>query len=247
MTRYTSQLEALHRALVERDGEVMSLVAPARLDVFPVEARLAVYADGYRVRLVSSVLADYPALTALIGEAMMRRHVEAFVASTPSLGWDLNHYSIGFAHFMRGQGAASDVAMLESAIVACFWGEACEPVDVAQLMGCDEAMLGNQSLRLRKASKLLALEHDAQGYVTAFRRGETPREVAPGPCYLLVVRAGEEATRLVLDDLEYRLLRALDSGLTFAQALDAVDDPALEGALAGYMSRWLSHQIFRAV
>lgn len=252
MSGYAIQLQALHDAMVHKQPDaIIPLIKPARHNELSPQERLAVYADGYNIRLIDATLADYPALAHYMGEDECRAAIAAFVGVTPSTYWDLNRYPVSFAAFLKGRvpdKAAHALADLESSIAEVFWLPESNPLTPDALAGLSEEAFGNQILQLRTAAKLLKLDYTANEYLTAFRAEEHPKELAEKSAHLLVIRLDNEVKREVLEPMEHELLHALSSGQPFNEALNQiVDQEALAIKLPHYIARWLQSGFFRRV
>lgn len=255
MSGYALQLQALHDAMVhKRPDAIMPLIKLARHHKLSPQERLAIYADGYDIRLIDATLADYPALAHYMGEDECRAAIAAiatiaaFVEVTPSTYWDLNRYPVAFAAFLKGRvpdKAAHALADLECAIAEIFWLPESKPLAPDALAGLSEEAFGNQIFPLRTAAKLLKLEYAANEYLTAFRAEEHPKELAGKPEHLLVIRLDNEVKREVLEPMEHDLLYALSSGQPFNEALNQIaDQQALATSLPHYIARWLQSGFF---
>jgi len=250
MSGYALQLQALHDAMVhKRPDAIVPLIKPARHNELSPHERLAVYADGYDIRLIDATLADYPALAHYMGEDECRAAVAAFVGVTPSTYWDLNRYPVAFAAFLKGRvpdKAAHALADLECAIAEVFWLPESKPLTPDTLAWLSEDAFGNQTFQLRTAAKLLKLEYAANEYLTAFRAEEHAAAINEMPEPLLVIRLDNEVKREVLEPMEHDLLHALNSGQPFNEALNQIaDQEALATTLPHYIARWLQSGFFR--
>lgn len=251
MSGYALQLQALHDAMVhKRPDAIVPLIKPTRHNALSPQERLAVYTDGYDIRLIDATLADYPALAHYMGEDECRKAIAAFVAATPSTYWDLNRYPVAFANFLKSYSpdkVAHALADLESAIAEVFWLPESKPLTPDALAGLSEDALGNQIFQLRPAAKLLKLDYAANEYLTAFRAEEYPTAINETTELLLVIRLDNEVKREILEPMEYELLHALNSGLPFNEALGQIADrEALAIQLPHYIARWLQSGFFRS-
>lgn len=252
MSRYPEQLKALHRAIVhgEQDNAI-SLLKTARHNAFPPQSRIAVYADGYVIRLEEATASDYPALKHFMGEEAFKHMVHDYVTNTPSLFWDLNCYPAGMADYMENHSnnaAANALARLESSIASVFWASESPALEAAQLQPMDEEQLGKSRFRLRTASALLRFDYAANVYLTAFRNNAPLSQLAEGDEYLLVIRHHNEVQRLELEKNEYQLLHAIQQGFRFNDALETINQPEqLAEQLSAYLQRWLENGIFTSI
>jgi len=248
MSDYASTLRALNDAIIHAQKEAaLTLVKPEREGDFSTRARLDVYADGYAIRLIDAVTADYPATMHYMGAEAFANAAALYVQRTPSAQWDLNLYSIGFAAQLED--AAGALASVESAIAECFWLAESGALPPSALADISPENLAEKTLCLRKASRLLKLDYAANAYLSAFR-AEVPAVMEKQMEFLCVVRHRNEVQRHVLDAAEYGLLRALQDGLCFGEALEKIAGETDAGWLAeklpGYMERWLTDGFFAA-
>lgn len=250
MKTYAAQLQALHETIVYKKSEAaLPLIKPARHNMLSPHMRLAIYTDGYDVRLIDATLADYPALNSLMGEKRCRDAVSAFVSATASMYWDLNRYPVAFANFLKhysSDRAAHALAELESAIAEVFWLPESAPLTPDMPAELSEEELGNQQFMLRTAAKLLKLDYAANKYLTAFRAGDNILEPEETTEHLLVIRLKNEVRRIVLEPMEYALLAAINNGKSFGEALSLNDaQETLTEKLPHYIARWLQCEIFQ--
>lgn len=250
MNAYAIQINALVEAVVDRTKDsVTSLVSAVRADQFSPAERVAIYADGYQVRLCAAVAADYPALAHYLGVDAFNAALSRFVRTYPSRQWDLNLYPIGFAAFIyswRDDAAARAIADLESAITEVFWRPDSMTLNPADLATLSMDQLALYSFQPRSALKLLRLDASANHYLTAFRAGVAPEYVSAEPEHVCVVRHHNEVRRLTMDTDEYALLSLLCAGLPFGAALDHLNGKISEAALMPLMTQWLNAGVFQS-
>lgn len=229
-------------------ASMLPLIKRARHNVCSPETRLGVYTKGYVLRLEGAVEVDYPALAHYIGKDAFEKAVVAYVKATPSVFWDLNLYSIGFADFLGQHStdkAAHALARLESAIIDVFWLPDSKALEPAALAALSMDQLAGQVLPLRTACTLLALDYPAHAYLTAFREGNPPAVMEKKPEYICLIRSQNEVKRLLLDAEEYQLLALLERGETFGAALEQAENTErLLQQLPGYLTRWLDAGFF---
>lgn len=234
----------MHAAILEKDA------APAAGDVrrnpkMSPEAQLAVYINGYRLRLIEAVRADYPALLALLGEVAFDRMAMAYIERHPPAHFNLDRYPHGFAAFAAGTmpgDFAADLARLEGAIAEVFMQEDSEVLDPSGMRQLSPEAFGEMKLALRAASRLLALSWPAERYLAAWRAREAPPVPQPQAEYVFLVRHRNEVRRHLLGEAEYRVLAALAEGMAVGQALGAAasHDAALLPEIAGNLQRWFA-------
>ena len=90
------------------------------------ERRLAIYHDGYRLRLIEALGTDYEALAAVMGDDAFRQACWAYVEATPSAFRNIRWYGGGLADFLQStspwseQPWLSEVARFEWALTLAF-------------------------------------------------------------------------------------------------------------------------------
>ena len=264
MTAYAAALTALQDAILfEDDAALAACIAPGRNPALRGPQRLAVYADGYRERLLQVVAADYPATARLVGDSAFAALAASYVHTTPSRHWDLNLYAVSFAAFLRAalpdDPFAADLAALaalESAVVAVFWQPDSPPFVVDASL--TPARLDTLCLRPRQAAQLLQLGHPADTALAAFRRGEQLVRLPAEPVFLYVVRQDNLVQRQRLAAAEHALLARLLAGQPVGAALAATladvpetplvtaPDAAPNAAtVQGWFARWFAHGFFQ--
>ncbi|NIF71322.1 DUF2063 domain-containing protein [Burkholderia sp. Ap-962] len=87
-----AQARALHGAGIERVIATAAGVDP--------RARLAVYADGYWMRLIACLEAEFPALLRLLGPSLFRFFARAYLARHPSRSPTLHTLGAEFPAFL---------------------------------------------------------------------------------------------------------------------------------------------------
>lgn len=246
MSAYASTLNALQQAMLEAAPKHILHELDARRPA--LEARMNVYIEGYRTRLVQAVLADYPTLAHYLGEAEVRRLAKAYVDSTPSTSYTLDVYPLAFAAYVaqHADGFAAAIAALESAIAETFWLPESEAfVPSAELT--PEALM---ELRLtpRAAGRSLTLDYPAEAYLVAVREGAQPTPPTTAPNPMFIVRHENEVKRHVLDPTEYKLLAAIGAGQPVGAALETVAPEELAHVathLQSWLARWMTGGFFR--
>lgn len=100
-TTYPTGLrEGLRAAHAGQGLDIHALIAtPAGIDP---HARLAIYANGYWLRLIECLQAEYPALSRLFGQELFAFFARAYLSQHPSSSPTLHALGARFPHFLRG-------------------------------------------------------------------------------------------------------------------------------------------------
>jgi hypothetical protein len=96
-------------------GAILGRMAPPDLDAVIVgddrltaAQRLALYARGYRARLMECMAAEFPCLRALAGEQVFELFAAGYVAARPSTDVSLYGLGAGFADYLEATRPAGD-------------------------------------------------------------------------------------------------------------------------------------------
>ncbi len=141
--------------------------------------RLAVYADGYRSRLLESLRDEYPALRRLVGETVFNLFAAGYVAARPPRHFSLYELGAGFADHLEATRPAdggplaalpAQLARLERAQAEVGRAEGLERDKRPPLLA-DAAMLPGLRLLLPDSVRLLRSDFDLAPLIEAADRG----------------------------------------------------------------------------
>jgi hypothetical protein len=217
--------------------------------------QLAIYSEGYRLRLQGAVRGDYPCLAHYLGAAAMDRLVAAYVEATPSRSCNLDFYASGFGAFVEGlcsDPAARDLAALEQAVAEIFMAPDSDPLRAASVALPDGQALGAMVFRCRAASRLGTFAHDVESFFQDWKKDAAGQAIATGATCLFIVRHGNVVRRHRLEPEESCLLQALADGESLAGAVTRTlrrypqDGARFAIRMAGWLPRWLREGFFRA-
>lgn len=237
-------LEAVHRAILDRRAEAASGLVRRGGRLSP-EARLGIYIDAYRLRLVQAIRSDYPALLALLGDTAFDALALEYIEAHPPQSYNLDVYPHGFAAHVRAQCAADvfagDLAALEGAIAEVFMMEESPALDPQTLAALTPEAWNALVLRPRAASRLLSASYPVESYLQRWRENGVTTRPEEESQTIFLVRHRHTVQRHVLGQGEHQVLATLMRGTPFGQA---VKDAAPE-ALSGWIEKWLSGGFFR--
>lgn len=190
------------------------------------EARLAIYATGYRLRCYEAVREDYPVLARYLGEKPMDSLLKAFVEQVPSHHFNLAHYSYQLPDFLRKNDDNDEVAIglarLERSIARVTVAPesiALEPHHLSHLTP-DELM--QRQFITRNAFELLEFPCDVNGVYRSIKAQETFSLPQYCQSFLAIYRHEEEVFKLPLEPTEAALLHKLSSGIHLGDAIEAI-------------------------
>ena len=225
---------------------------PARLETcfagtpgLPAAARVAIYADMYRWRLVDGLSQSFPCLARFLGHDELGSLAEDYLHRHPSEHHDLSQVGRHLAAFLREhpdreRPDLSDLASLEWARQEVFFAATAEPAGPELFAGLTPEVLSVARLALSPALRLLRLDHDVAPLWRALEDGAPPAPLSPGAAAVAVWRTGLDVVHGVLPLDEATALEAALSGASLATVCAAFggDDPA--GAAHRALSSWLS-------
>lgn len=236
-------LKQFHKSILDNDA-AHALPALKPNNRLTPERQMAIYHDGYRLRLTQAIRDDYPALFALLGEAAFDKLALAYIESHPPLHFNLDRYPHGFSSFMERHledAFAIDLTMLEDAIAQVFMSPESEPLSASSLSDLEPEQFANLRLQPRLASRLLALRYPVDDWLLAQRNGNILPPPDPQGSYLYVYRHRNQVQRISLPEPAYRLLEQLFRNVPLGEALDAVGPACLQS----WFADWLSKEFFR--
>lgn len=250
MKKMQALLGQFHDAVLSGRTEEIATALKPHSGLTPGQ-QMAIYSDGYRIRLMQALRADYPALLSLLGDsafdALALRHVE----SHPSTDYNLDRYSHAFADSLTIQDRfALELAQLEKAVAQVFMMEESAPLLAQGMENLTPEAFGELVLRPRPASRLLAFEYPVNDWLTRQRRGEILPVPSPEPSFVYVYRHNHEVQRLSLEEVAYYILREVMQGIPVGAALDTViasyphSMPVIAGHLQSWFAAWLGQGIF---
>jgi hypothetical protein len=206
----------------ERYGEVRTIRVPEGADA---GERLSIYARGYTDRLLACLRAEYPAVRALLGDALFERFATAYLGARPPRHPSLFMLGEGFADHLERTRPPDDVlpeakrsllqlpidlARAERARIEALRAPGLPDEEGARALVTGFEPLLRDDLRVMAAPcvRVVALGHDVRGFLSAVDRGEAPAVPEARPSLLAVSRV---AYRPVLTDLAPWQRRALAS------------------------------------
>jgi len=129
---------AFQRFLLTGDSEVAShVVGTARV---PAKARLDIYGDGYRSRLIEALEASFPVLAELLGEADFHTLASKYVSTHESIFFSIRYYGGEMAQFLASDADYSKAPLLAE-LASWEWAMAAA-FDAADAAAIDTGILG---------------------------------------------------------------------------------------------------------
>jgi hypothetical protein len=214
------------------------------------EGRFAIYAGGYRSRLLESLQNEYPALRRLVGDTVFELFARGYIAAHPPRHFSLYDYGARFAGHLEATrpagggplaGLPAAVARLERARAEVQRAEGTERHDRSWLPA-EVALLPGLRLRLPDSVRLLRLDFDLLPLIEASEDGGEAAVPEPGETLVAVVRSAYHVRQHRLEPWRHAWLEALGTGggdAYAAAAAAAARSGRDGGALLADLALWL--------
>lgn len=215
-----SALAAFQRTLAAhvRNGDAVPPGFVSDGPVFSSAARLAVYRDAYRLRLVEALGEDFPLLRALLGEAAFERLTWRYLAACPSRSHTLRDLGRGLPGSLARRPALRATAAFEWALLDAFDGPDAPTLTAAELAAVPPQRFARLRFAFAPGVQVLRLGWNVPSAWSAWQSdGEaTPPARLPAPVDCLVWRREERVYFRSLPTDESAALAALRRGRRFA-------------------------------
>lgn len=180
--------------------------------------RLNVYSEGYRMRLLECLRADYPALRNLMGEKLFDFFAEAYIRRHPSRSpslFDLGTGFPGFLHTNAPKEAGSEftlvleMATLERARTEVIRAKGTESKKSSTAFTPNPLMamvLTTDAFKTPPCLRLLTLSHPLIPFLEAVERGKHPAVPEERECFIAITRRNYKVSMYDLEPWQYRSL-----------------------------------------
>jgi hypothetical protein len=219
--------------------------------------RLAIYSEGYFLRLEECLGEDFKALRHLLGHDRFRRLVAAYLKRHPSRHYSLNSLGSRLPEFLQAsrryprKKLLVDVARLEWTMTNLV--DAAEPPSAARLAGLTPQRMLRARFRANPTLRVFEFSSPANAIVTAVRMERPLPPLKPCRTWLAVYRKDFTVWRMDLSEAMYGLLHALAMGRPFGLALEGVQKrwtgtaEELEAAVFASLRAWAAERFFAAI
>ena len=217
-----------------------------------VDERLAVYAEGYRVRLIEALGEELPALSAYMGESLFRTACHRYLEAHPSTCRNLRWYGAGFADWLAATAPWQDVPLLaeiarfEWTLSLAFDAPDEPPATMSDLMARHPDAWAGLHFALHPAAHLLDLHGNAPEMRSAADAGGAlpPASYSDRAVTWLIWRENLVPHFESLADREAQALRAAAAGASFGEVCEITASggraESAASAAAGWLGSWLA-------
>ncbi len=238
-----------------------SVIADAIVDAPPltIDARLGIYRNAYRVRLIEALDDTYPVLHAVLGDEEFAALGEAFVAAQPSVHRSIRWYGGELAPFLARcppyaeQPIFAELALLEWTLAEVFDAADADPKPRAALSAIDPSAWGELRFTFHPSLRRLHLEWNTAAVWQAMSREEASPDpaCAEHPVPWLLWRQNLQNYFRSMTAEEAAALDSAQRGETFGEICAALSDwlPEEEIPLraASLLATWADSGIIVAI
>jgi hypothetical protein len=222
--------QEMQRELLNQPSNVRSCICDA--PPLPAEARLDIYRNAYRIRLIDALDDTYSGLHKLLGDETFVALGEMFVAAHPSVHRSIRWYGGEVAEFLAHrppfdeQPILSEVARFEWTLAEAFDSPDATPITRAALTGVEPDSWAEIKFRIHPSVRRMTLAWNTVAVWQAVSRDEEPPqpERAPQAVTWLLWRQDLKNYFRSLDAAENAALDAALHGLPFAEICAAMTE-----------------------
>ena len=247
----------LQNHLVGEPSEIADAIVAA--PPLTIDARLGIYRNAYRVRLIEALGDTYPVLHAVLGDEEFAALGEAFVAAQPSVHRSIRWYGGELAPFLARrapygeQPIFAELALLEWTLAEVFDAADADPRPRAALSAIDPSAWGELRFAFHPSLRRLHLEWNTAAVWQAMSREEAPPDpaCAEHPVPWLLWRQNLQNYFRSMTAEEAAALDSAQRGETFGEICAALSDwlPEEEIPLraASLLATWADSGIIVAI
>jgi hypothetical protein len=146
--------------------------------ILSASARLAIYSEAYRLRLIEALASNYPRLQQALGEqefaAIALEYVETHRSRHPSIRWYGHEFASRVAARRADERWFSDLATWEWAVASAFDASDADPLDPAALSRIQPEQWSDLRLAFHPSIQRLALGSNAVALFKAYTENHLP-------------------------------------------------------------------------
>lgn len=235
--------------ILDNDAAMLDKISP---DAKPsAAARLGIYGNGYRLRLLEALASDYPALHTLTGDALFEQIGRAYIDAHPSRHFSIRYFGQQLSAFLaatppyRETPALREMAALEWSLSLAFDAADAPVVTVATLAALPPESWPDLRLRCHPAVQRLDFQWNMPELWRAIDAQGAPQspQQYPQPRTWLIWRRDLQNYFRPLDPAEAWALGSMCDGANFATLCEGLCNYLPEDQVglsaAGYLKSWV--------
>lgn len=219
-----------------------------------LDARLAIYAEGYRSRLIEAFAPDFETLRSVMGDALFDSLCRRYVEATPSASRSIRWYASALPAFLTdtppwsAHPLLAEIARFEWALTLAFDAADDPPLAADDLASLPPEAWSTLTIRLHPSVRLVDLHHNTAALRGAVDAGTDmpPPEPSADPVTWLVWRRDLAVHYRSLTAPEAWALHAVGEGRTFPELCEGLcawfPPDAVAGEAAAFLRGWIDEQ-----
>lgn len=214
----------------------------------PVDKRLGIYHNAYRVRLIDTLRDTYEKSWHYLGDELFGQCASAYVETHPSSHRSLRDYGAEMPGWLAvlfpGDLDIAELALMDWQLRQAFDGPDAAALPLEALAGLAADDWETLGFRFVPTLVLSPLGFNTPAIWGAFDQGQPPpvAQPLPAPAWLCVWRRGWQPHFRTLDESEFTALSALCKGARFAEVCQTLSETCADAATlsAHYLRTWLT-------
>lgn len=242
-------LERFQVAILEKNTDIILPEIKNNPQISP-QKQLEIYIEGYRIRLLEAISADYPLLFEYLGEEKFNSLALEYVERNPPVSYNLDIYPHQFSNFLQDRidEDAKDIARLESTIAEIFTLEDSANVPAEYFVQMHLEEFSTIQFLPRKSARLIELEYNVEECLSKFRANGYCDIPKRQKTYLYIYRHKNNVIRKVLNKQQFKLLNNLFNGLSLNDAFEEFSSEELKiisDNIQKWFQSWIEDGLFR--
>lgn len=217
--------------------------------------RIAIYSDGYILRLKEVLADDYPHLKNLVGDDEFDKLIDAYIAQNTSTQFSINDYGKNLSNFMQHHPLSTRQPWLvELAQFEWFQGQAIIAADAELLTGNDLSKMPQQDwpnlrFHLHPSLAMTLLHWNILNIIEALDENTKPPQpsLLPEPVSVIIWRKSIDIRYSELHAIEALMIHAIKQACTFAeicqQLCEHVAEEHAASCAADLLAIWLQAEV----
>lgn len=214
----------------------------------PVDKRLGIYHNAYRVRLIDTLRDTYEKTWIYLGDTLFEQCAGAYVETHPPTHRSLRDYGAGMPDWLASQFPddldVAELALMDWQLRQAFDGADADVLPLEALAGLTADDWETLGFRFVPTLVLSPLCFNTPAIWGALDQSQPPpiAQPLPAPAWLCVWRRGWQPHFRTLDEIEFTALSMLCKGARFAEICQILSETCADASTlsAHYLRTWLA-------
>lgn len=214
----------------------------------PVDKRLGIYHNAYRVRLLDTLRDTYEKTWTYLGDATFEQCARAYIETHPPTHRSLRDYGTDLPDWLAqqfpGDADVAELAQMDWMLRQAFDGENAEVLPLEALAALKAEDWETLQFRCVPTLALHRIRFNTAAIWRSLDQGVPPPGSAglPDPAWLCVWRRGWQPHFRSLDETEFLALDSVRAGVRFAEVCQTLSEtrPDASNLIAQYLQTWIT-------